>query len=154
MVKEHQERPLFSRPVVSSYKGPILLLFSCGSWESFERMLYFDFLKNLNTAIKIFFIDLHSTNYYKFICTNNAFYCPPETFFTPKYSTLWCFVHVCFLGLKLFPSKEEYSEISEEYYININNIIINHHSKPKWTPPSRHTPTLNQTIHKDRYNPI
>lgn len=41
--KEHQGTPLFSTFVVSSYKGPILLRFGCGTRELFKSKVYFNF---------------------------------------------------------------------------------------------------------------
>lgn len=41
--KEHQGTPLFSRLVVSSYKGPILLRFGCGTRGLFKSKVYFNF---------------------------------------------------------------------------------------------------------------
>ena len=48
--KAHQGTPLFSRFVVSSYKGPILLRFGCGTRGLFRSKVYFNLKKNLNTA--------------------------------------------------------------------------------------------------------
>lgn len=42
VAKEHQGTPLFSRSVVSSYKGPILLLFARGTRGVLENMVYFN----------------------------------------------------------------------------------------------------------------
>lgn len=46
VAKAHQGTPLFSRFVVSSYKGPILLVFGCGTGGLLKStVVYFDYKK-------------------------------------------------------------------------------------------------------------
>lgn len=53
VAKEHQGTPLFSRFVVSSYKGPtILLVFGCGTRGAFGKHGIFLFKKKISVQLR------------------------------------------------------------------------------------------------------
>lgn len=101
--KEHQGTPLFSRLVVSSYKGPILLLFGCGTrglFESIKKISIQLSERKVARSQTLTFLSL-----YKYVCCLTSIthlVASPKTFLCLhiKYSNvIRPFVHGSSLGL-------------------------------------------------------
>lgn len=139
--KEHQGTPLFSRLVVSSYKGPILLLFGCGTRGLFESMVYFNLIKKISIQLSERKVARSQTltflSLYKYVCRLTSIthlVASPKTFLVLhiKYSNvIRSFVHGSSLGLIL--SSLLLKNRSPENFVETDCRHTKHlSSKPQW----------------------